>query len=117
MKKTLQICAILAGLHLIAVVFHQMLMFQHELPYLDDRSLPSSGPADTLLGSGAVLWVFHPLIAALITMHLDSILPAALMFVCDSMFWALLALALACIIRNHFRRRRSNALNEKPGNA
>ena len=117
MKKTLQIFTILAGLHLIAVVFHQMLLFQHELPHLDNHSLPSTGPDDTLLGSGAVLWVFHPFIAALIAMRLDSILPAPLMFVFDSLFWALLVLALLRIVRYVFSRRCSNALNEKSGNA
>jgi|GEM_PF-2561802 len=113
MKRTLQILAILAGLHLLAVAFYQVLMFQHELPHIINQSLPSPGSADTLLGSGAVLWVFHPFIATLIAMHLDLILPAPLLFVCESIVWAFLTLSLFIIIRYVFRHQRYNARIKK----
>jgi len=90
----LQVLVILAGLHLMVGALHQMFLFQHEFPHLDDHSLPNMGPDHTLLGSRALLWGFHPFIAALIALQFDSSLPAPLVFLFDSLFWAALVLVV-----------------------
>jgi hypothetical protein len=96
-NRTLQILVIVAGLHLICVVLHQMLTFQQEFPHLIDGKALLLG-SNTLIGSGALLWVFHPLLAALMEISGDLVLPTPLSFIFDSLIWAALLLALIRVI-------------------
>jgi hypothetical protein len=104
MKPFTRIVVILflfAGLHLIGVVFHQMFLFQHELPHLDDHSLPAPSQGETMFGSGMFLWVMHPLVAVLNASapRFDSVLPASVVVALDSIVWAAVVLALYAVVR------------------
>ena len=103
--RVLVLLVVIAGLHLIGVMLHQMFLFQREFPHLDDHSLPSPSKDETLFGSGVVLWTVHPFLAVLRASGLDSSFPAPLAFVLDSIVWAAIVLALASLVRRAFRPR------------